>query len=156
VKAAFLLNIVKYTDWPPQAFSGPGAPIIIAILGDDPFGPMLDRLVQGRSINDRSIVVRRSKRVAEVRGAHLVFIGASETERAASICASLSETRALCVGDTAETGPFTGIHFSVEGGKVAFSVNLAAVRKSGVAISSKLLHLAKSVSGTPVGERLDP
>ena len=156
VKAAFLLNIAKYTDWPAQAFSGPNAPIVIAILGDDPFGVMLDRLVQGRVINERSVVVRRSKRVADVRGAHVVFIGASESERAASICASLAESRAVCVGDSAETGPFTGIHFSIENGKVAFSVNLAAVKKSGVAISSKLLRLAKSVNGAPVGEKTEP
>ena len=156
VKAAFLLNIAKYTDWPAQAFSGPNAPIVIAILGDDPFGVMLDRLVQGRVINERSVVVRRSKRVADVRGAHVVFIGASESERAASICASLAESRAVCVGDTAETGAFTGIHFSIENGKVAFSVNLAAVKKSGVSISSKLLRLAKSVNGAPVGEKIQP
>ena len=156
VKAAFLLNIAKYTDWPSQAFSGPSAPIVIAILGDDPFGAMLDRLVQGRVVNDRTVVVRRSKRVADLRGAHVVFISASEGERAASICASLSDSRALCVGDTAQTGAVAGIHVAIEGGKVAFNVNLPAVRKSGVAISSKLLRLAKSVSGTPVGERIEP
>ena len=42
VKAAFLLNIAKYADWPPQAHTGPGSPIVLGILGEDPFGPILD------------------------------------------------------------------------------------------------------------------
>ena len=156
VKAAFLLNIAKYANWPPQSFPDPAAPIVIGILGDDPFGPTLDRLLHGRVINDRKITVRRSKRAAELRGAHVVFISASESDRASAACASLAESGALCVGDTESTAAFTAINFSLENGKVVFNVNLIAVRKTNIAISSKLLHLAKSVVGTPVGEKEKP
>ena len=141
-KAAFLLNIAKYATWPPQAF------------GDDPFGGALDRVVSGRVINDRRVTVRRSKRAADLRGAHVVFIASSESERAAGICAGLAEGGSLCVGDTENTAAVTAINFSVESGKIVFSVNLAAVRRSNVAISSKLLQLAKNVTGKPVGERV--
>ena len=156
VKAAFLLNIAKYSNWPPQSFSDPAAPIVLGIFGDDPFGPALDRLVHGRVINDRKITVRRSRRVADLRGAHVVFINASENDRAAAICGSLSESGVLCVGDSEGTAAFTAINFSLENGRVVFSVNLAAVKKSNIAISSKLLHLAKSVTGAPAGEKERP
>ena len=63
-KAAFLLNIAKYATWPPSAFPDSAAPIVIGILGDDPFGSILDRVVSGRIINDRRITVRHSKRAA--------------------------------------------------------------------------------------------
>ncbi len=153
VKGAFLLNIAKYAEWPAQSFADASAPVVIGILGDDPFGAALDRIVRGRVINDRKIAVRRSRRIADLRGAHVVFIGASETERAAANCANLAESGALCVGDTDATAPFTAINFSIENGRIVFSVNLAAVKRSNIAISSKLLHLAKSVTGAPVGER---
>ena len=152
-KAAFLLNIAKYATWPPSAFPDSAAPIVIGILGDDPFGSILDRVVSGRIINDRRITVRRSKRAADLRGAHVVFIAAPESERAAGLCASLAESGALCVGDTESAANFTAITFSVESGRIAFTVNLAAARKSNVAISSKLLQLARTVTGRPVGER---
>ena len=152
-KAAFLLNIAKYATWPPTAFADSSAPIVIGILGDDPFGSVLDRVVSGRVINDRRVTIRRSKRAAELRGAHVVFISALESDRAAGICASLAESGALCVGDTESAASFTAITFSIESGRIAFTVNLAAARKSNVAISSKLLQLAKSVTGRPVGER---
>ena len=154
VKAAFLLNIAKYATWPPPSFSDASAPVVIGILGDDPFGAVLDRVVSGRVINDRRVIVRRAKRAAELRGAHVVFVAASESDRAAGICATLAESGTLCVGDTESTAALTAIHFSLESGRIVFSVNLAAVRRSNVAISSKLLQLAKTVTGKPVGERL--
>ena len=156
VKGAFLLNIAKYAEWPAQSFADTNAPVVIGILGDDPFGAALDRIVHGRVINDRKIAVRRSKRIADLRGAHVVFIGASESDRAASICANLAESGTLCVGDTDATAAFTAINFSIENGRIVFSVNLAAVKRSNIAISSKLLHLAKSVTGAAVGERTHP
>ena len=152
-KAAFLLNIAKYATWPPSAFPDASAPIVIGIFGEDPFGSVLDRVVSGRVINDRRVTVRRSKRAADLRGAHVVFIAAPESERAAGLCASLVESGALCVGDTESAASFTAITFSVESGRIAFTVNLAAARRSNVAISSKLLQLARNVTGRPVGER---
>jgi len=88
VKAAFLYNLVKYTDWPPRAFTQPDEPIVIGLLGDDPFGDVLDRIVAGRTINGHPIVVRRATGVAELKGAHVVFIGPSEAGRAAKQCAA--------------------------------------------------------------------
>ncbi|MEO7319200.1 MAG: YfiR family protein, partial [Chthoniobacteraceae bacterium] len=156
VKAAFLLNIAKYATWPPHSFLDASAPIVIGILGDDPFGVVLDRVVSGRVINDRRVIVRRAKRAAELRGAHVVFVAASESDRAAGICAGLAENGTLCVGDTESTAALTAINFSLENGRIVFSVNLTAARRSNVVISSKLLHLAKTVTGKPVGERSPP
>ena len=152
-KAAFLLNIAKYATWPPSAFPDASAPIVIGILGDDPFGSALDRVVSGRVINDRRVTVRRSKRAADLRGAHVVFISPSEGERAAGVCASLAESGTLCVGDTESAASFTAVTFSVESGRIAFTVNLASARRSNVAISSKLLQLARKVTGQTAGER---
>ena len=59
VKAAFLLNFTKFIDWPPAAFATPESPIAICIVGSDPFGRILDEIVQGEAVNARKVVVQR-------------------------------------------------------------------------------------------------
>lgn len=147
VKAACLFNIAKFCDWPAKAFPSPSAPLIIGVLGDDPFGPVLDRIVKGRIVNGRPIVIRRGSDYSDFAEAHVVFIAASERVRASRICAALENENVLCVGDSDETEPFTAIHFSVVEGKTVFSVKLTRAAHAGVHVSSKLLALAKSVRG---------
>jgi len=147
VKAAFLYNLVKYTDWPSRAFPEPDAPIVIGLLGSDPFGTVLDRIVEGRIINGHPILVRRATGVAELKGAHVVFVGASESSRAAEQCAALESFRALTVGDTEQTAAFAAVKFGLEADRVVFTVDLTRTSRVGVNISSKVLHLAKAVLG---------
>jgi hypothetical protein len=144
VKAALLFNIAKYTDWPAKAFSQPRDPIIIGVLGDDPFGEVLDRLVKGRTVNGRSIVIRRANGIAPLEGSHVVFVSASQPE-APQDCAALERARILTVGDTEFSAPYTAVSFEVNDGKVAFSVDLARTEPTGAVLSSKLLKLAKAV-----------
>ena len=53
VKAAFLLNFARLVEWPNSAFSGRDDPIALGVLGRDPFGGSLEKLVKGRSIGRR-------------------------------------------------------------------------------------------------------
>jgi hypothetical protein len=145
VKAAFLFNIVKFIDWPSEAFASSSTPITIGILGQDPFGPILDRLVQGRVINQRRVIIRRASRVGDLKNAHLVFLSPSEASHAAEICATLQTGPVICVGDSEQTAPYVTINFSVEAGRIVFSVNRGPAERTGMKISSKLLNLAKSV-----------
>lgn len=44
VKAVFLFNFAQFVTWPSQPAD---APLVIGILGDDPFGSYLDETVRG-------------------------------------------------------------------------------------------------------------
>src|SRR5437867_1187382 len=46
VKAVFLFNFAQFVEWPPAAFADDKSPIVIGILGDDPFGAYLDEVVR--------------------------------------------------------------------------------------------------------------
>jgi hypothetical protein len=144
VKAALIFNFAKYTDWPPEAFSRSDSPIVIGILGDDPFGPVLDRVVKGRVINGRPVVIRRANGVATLEGAHLVFVSASQPQ-APQDCAALERAGALTVGDAAQTIDYTAIGLAVDGDKIVFTIDLERVRRTGSMISSQVLKFAKSV-----------
>jgi hypothetical protein len=144
VKAALIFNFAKYTNWPPKALPHPDAPIIIGVLGDDPFGKVLDGVVKGRLIKGRPIVIRRASGVAPLEGAHLVFVSGSQPQ-APQDCAALERAGALTIGDTAYTRHYTAIGLAVEGDKIVFTIDLERMLRTESTISSQVLKLAKSV-----------
>jgi hypothetical protein len=61
IKAGFIYNFAKFVEWPANSFSQADSPIVIGVLGTDPFGKVLDRIVEDKKIGSRGFVVRRFK-----------------------------------------------------------------------------------------------
>src|SRR6266511_1371189 len=74
LKAAFLFNFVKFVEWPPAASANAKSPIIIGILGDNPFGNDLARTIRGKTVNDRPLEVKKFPSVSEATNCHILFI----------------------------------------------------------------------------------
>jgi hypothetical protein len=143
VKAVFLFNFAQFVEWPDSAFAGPHDPLVVGILGDDPFDAFLDEVVKGESVHDRPIVVKRYKRLEDVKDCHVLFIGAGETPRFEGILKGLRDRHILTVGETDEFFRRGGmVCFANEGGKVRLKINLEAVQEAALTVSSKLLRLA--------------
>lgn len=145
VKAAFLYKFGSFVDWPPPAFEGPGAPVVVCVLGRDPFGAQLDQLVREARIGGRRISVRRLSRVAPDSGCHILYIGASTAQPAAEGLRAVAGAPVLTVTDEAQGGPKGAIHFVVRQNRVRFEVDEAAAARGGLQVSSKLLNLAVAV-----------
>jgi uncharacterized protein DUF4154 len=148
VKAAFLYNFGKFVTWPPAAERG-DQPFVIGIVGDDPFGDTLDQMVVDRAIRGRKVSVRRFTSVSDATAhCQLLFISASEADQLSEILSASSRASVLTVSDlenfTARGGM---IGFRIEDKKVRFDINVAAAASSGLAMSSQLLKLARSVVG---------
>ena len=79
VEAVFLFYFSQFVDWPPRAFADERSPIVIGVLGDDPFGGALDQAVAGEQVNGRPIVVRRLKSMGDAAGCHILYISSSES-----------------------------------------------------------------------------
>ena len=149
VKAAFLYNFAKFVEWPAQAFERDGT-MRLCILGEDPFGTALDRIVDSRPPQDRKLVVRRVGRIPNGHSCHILFISSSESARVDEILDQTKGNSVLTVGDT--TGYSRRgvvINLVVERNKVRFDVNLHAADQANLKISSKLLKLASTVRGKP-------
>jgi hypothetical protein len=145
VKAVFLFNFAQFVDWPPRAFPEPQTPLVIAVLGDDPFGTYLDETVRGEKANDRPLVVQRYRRVAEIKTCHVLFICRSENDRLEQILGSLKGRTILTVGDSEDFALHEGmIQFITEKNKIRMRINLEAVKAAGLTISSKLLRVAET------------
>ena len=147
VKAVFLFNFAQFVEWPTNAFPEAQTPLVIGVLGQDPFGAYLDETVRGEKVNNRSLIVERYRRVEEIKTCHVLFISRSEVDRLAEILANLKGRNILTVGDAenfAERGGM--IRFVTEKNKLRLKVNLEAAKAANLTISSKLLRPAEIVT----------
>ena len=143
VKAAFLFNFAKFVDWPPHKFNEPDSPLIIGIIGDDPFGALLEEAVQDKQINDRSVMVQHIATMEELRKCHIIFVCRSESDRLGPILAEVRGDNVLTVGETDKFISKGGmINFVMVGDKVRFQINDSAARRAGLKISSQLSSVA--------------
>jgi hypothetical protein len=145
VKAVFLFNFAQFVDWPPKAFPETQTPLVIGVLGEDPFGTYLDETVRGEKVKDRPLVVQRYRRVGEVKTCHVLFISRSETDRLEQIFANVKGRYILTVGDAEDFALRGGmIQLVTEKNKIRMRINLEAVKAAGLTISSKLLRVAET------------
>jgi len=143
VKAGFLFNFAKFVDWPPHKFNEPDSPLIIGIVGDDPFGGLLEEAVQDKTINDRSVMVQHIATMEELRKCHIIFVCRSESDRLGPILAEVRGDNVLTVGETDKFISKGGmINFVMVGDKVRFQINDSAARRAGLKISSQLSSVA--------------
>jgi hypothetical protein len=149
VKAVFLFNFSQFVDWPATAFADDSSPLVIGVLGSDPFGPTLDEIVRGETVNGRPLVVRRYQSLDQVDDCHILFIDRSQEPRFETILAALKDRNVLTVGDFdgfAERGGM--IRFVTVGNKIRLRINLAAAQDAKLMISSKLLRPAQIVGAS--------
>jgi YfiR/HmsC-like len=141
VKAVFLFNFAKFVEWPPNAFPDANTPLVIGVLGQDPFGPHLDETLRGELIDNRSLIVQRYRNVAEIKRCHILFISRSESDHLGEIVANLRARRILTVTDADGAQSGVMIRFIREGNKIRFRIDAEAAKAANLTISSKLLRL---------------
>jgi YfiR/HmsC-like len=143
VKAAFLFNFAKFTEWPALP---PGAPLIVCIAGDDEIAAALVETVRGQSITGHAIEVRRSPDSAAWQACHFLFIGDAETRRPTGRVDGIRTQPVLTVSDGkgfSQTGGI--IELYAESGRMRFAINVDAADRAGLRLSSRLLGLARVV-----------
>jgi hypothetical protein len=154
VKLAFLYNFTKFVEWPPDAYRDSGAPLLICIVGQDPFDQNLEGELGTRNVGGHPVEVRKLRSSDKLNVCHVVFVPATEKGHADDIVKSLRESRTLTVGETegfAERGGI--INLTVEKNKVHFEVNQVAAESAGLEISARLLSIAKIVKNQDDGKR---
>ena len=142
VKAAFLLNFTRFVDWPQTPTERAASAFSICILGDDPFGDSLNRIVSGESIKGRPLRVKRIRKWPDA--CEVLFIPASQPSSKAMLADVGRDV--LTVGETPEFLRDGGmIRFLIEGQRVRFDINRQAVESSSLKMSARLLAVARVV-----------
>jgi hypothetical protein len=147
VKAAYLLNFARFVEWP---LGSSCESFQIVVVGEDPFGDLLDAVVAGQRLAGRPVSVARWSRMREPRPCSVVFVSAGE--RLDRVRAAAWTAPALLVGD----GPdFMGeggmVAFVREGGRIRFDVDVEATAAAGLRFGSRVLGLARQIRGVPRG-----
>jgi len=146
IKAALLFNLTQFTEWPARTFSDTNAPIVIGILGENPFGARLDKVVAGERVQNRPVITRYFNDPDEVK-CHVLFISKSETLRVDRLISKFRGSAMLTVSDIDRFARRGGmVRFVTERGRVRFNINPGEVEAAGLKLSSKLLRIAEIVS----------
>ncbi len=147
IKSAFIIRISVFIDWPENStFINKNGDIVIAIIGDDPFNGKLQSIYKSRKIKNKNIIVKTISKIEEIDVSDILFISNSEKYNLPKIIQHVKNKPILTLSDT-KTFVDKGvmINMYIDGGNLAFDVNLKQSNESKIYISSKLLVNANKV-----------
>ena len=143
LKAAFIYNFAKFTEWPADAV-GTGAPLVLCVLGDAAIGEALERVVKGRTLAGHSISVSKAPPGRPLEACHIAYVSGVTASQAAEVVAGVRDAPVLTISDVEGFTKLGGIaQFFFEHGQLRFDVKLASAKRARLQISSKLLALAR-------------
>lgn len=141
-KAAFIYNVAQFSTFPDKNLGT----MEMCVLGRDPFGPVLNSFV-GKSVGASKLTVRYPKNSTDaIKQCRILFISSSEEDNLGAITESAREAGILTVADmrgAARKGVM--VELAIEDRRIAFEINNEAARAANIAVSSKVLRLAKAV-----------
>lgn len=142
-KAAFLLNVSRFTQWPSDS-EWPTAPIVIGVLESDSFGVMLDGFLLDKVVKGRKVIARHGPTLAELGRCQILFVGRSEALRVEEVIAELDSESVLTIGETDDFIAAGGmIQIGLIENRVRFAIDHRRVARVGIVISSKVLSLSR-------------
>jgi hypothetical protein len=151
LKAAFVYNFAKFTEWP-QDVLPPSMMFTACVLGDDAVSDALARIVKGRLLDGRAIRVIRVGVEEPLRLCHLLYVSGVTSQQLTAIVAIVKGASVLTIGDHDEFGRLGGVaHMFVENGRVRFALNLDLARRLRLELSSRMVTLASRVDDGPGG-----
>jgi hypothetical protein len=148
VKAAYLFNFAKFVEWPTGAFRSPNSPLVICVLGLNPFGSDLEGSIAGKTVGGHRLQISNLPHGLDASSCQIVFIASSEKGQMREILQSLTGASVLTVSDTSGFTDDGGmINFVLEGERVRFEANVDAAEHAHLRLSARLLTVAKLVVG---------
>jgi len=145
--AAFLFTLPAFIEWPESAFASPAEPFRLCIVGEDPFGALLQEPREAQAVGKRVIVIQREKTVAPDDHCQLMYISGEPAFITQSLAAA-SGRPVLTVTD-AQTGDKGIVNFVAVLNHVRLQIDQQAALRNHLNVSSKLLDLAAAPEEAP-------
>src|SRR5215475_4982677 len=90
IKAAFIFNFAKFVEWPAAAFPKASSPIIVGVLGENPFHEALEKTIKNKTVDEHPVIIMQYRAVTEATNCHILFISNSEKARLPQILKQLN------------------------------------------------------------------
>lgn len=145
IKAAFIFNFTKFVEWAPdRSEPEPGSPIVVGLMGRDPFEGELAKLLHGREVRGQGFEVKTVTTMEDAAAVHLLFVPIGEDHQlSAEAIEALHRAGVLTVGECPRFARKGGtITFVMQSNKVRFRINRDSIAQSGLRFSAQLLQLA--------------
>ena len=143
VKAAFIFNFAQFVEWPADSFGGADSPLVIGVVGSNPFGDVLEHAVAGKRAGGRNIVLKHFRSAQAMERCHILFVSGSERDSMQLIVERSARENTLTVGDFDGFTFANGmIRFVTQDNRLRFEVNIEALNRARLKASAKLLKLA--------------
>lgn len=144
VKAGFVYNFIKFTQWSATR-EGDASVLHICTPGALPLEGQFAKL-QGRLVGARPIEVHANSPSSDWRNCAVLFITETDASRLDAILRSLGNAPVLTVGDLPDFAKAGGmIELRMADSRVKFDVNLASAQRAGLQLNSQMLKLAGQV-----------
>lgn len=143
LKAAILVNLLMFVDWP-QWGQQAADRLSLCYLTPSAMSAALDELA-GKRLKNRPLTVGR----VELSGAgrcHALYLSKDDADQVPRLASGLKFSGTLVLADTPGFFP-QGVMFNLalDAGRIVFDVDLQAARRAGLVISSKVLRLARHI-----------
>lgn len=146
VKAAYLSKLGLFIQWPESAFASPTSAVVLCVVGQNPFGDTLDKVVEGQRVGEHPLTVRYLKAVTRDSGCDILYVAGPNAQSVSAALGAVQGTGVLTVTDAAIGDHAAGIvDFVVQNNRVQFNIDEQAAAQNGITISSHLLSLALAV-----------
>lgn len=153
VKAGFLTTFTQYTTWPADCFTNSNAPILIGVLGENPFGAALEMTARAQQ-GGRPLQVRPVRTAEEAAQCHVVFISKAESRNEAAWLEALKDKPVLTIGESGQTLTRGGVlEFVIENKRVRYEASWPAMARAGLKIGAPMLASARKVHQPPTPSR---
>ena len=145
VEAAYLFNFARFMHAPPHAADA----FTIGVLGKISALPSsLQTLTAREQIGGKPLRITRVQTPEDAQQCDIMFFGETDGVHFKRVLDAATASNVLTVSDSPDFLARGGmIQFVMVGSRVRFSVNLDAVHRSKIHLSSELLKVALSVQG---------
>jgi len=142
VQAAYIINFIKFTTWPPSAFKDDQQDIILGILDDDFIDDTLDK-IDGRLIMNRHLQVIHLNIDDNLQGCHLLYISSSNHRQLKQILAGIQGQPVLTISNMDNFASNNGIiQLKKIGDKIKLFINTTALSSANLQLRANLLKIA--------------
>jgi hypothetical protein len=150
IKAAYLRRFMLYVEWPESAFEKADSPLVLGIVGRDPFDHHLDEVFAKPLAGGRRVEVRKLRDPADARDCHLVFF--SSRYRQAERLELLRGRPVLTVGEDEDfLASGGGIRLLTIGRSIRFEINRDVIREAKLRFNPQALRLAVRIVDSEAG-----
>lgn len=144
LKSAFLYNIAKFVEWNDTDSGASAASMNICMTGHL-FGSSIDS-IDGKTVQGRTVSIKYAGNFQEARGCQILFLETQDAKRTDEWLEAVAGRPILTVCDRPDCAQ-EGIMVNLQkrDDKIGIELNLDAVQRAHLKLSSQLIKLARLV-----------